>query len=173
MYICYGYTMIWFYELHYRELKLTAICCAEYRNESCTGLLKSRYLLSGTFRQIPTVEWHLLKIVWSQILHFRHFHFYSRQVCNKRLAKRATLTLNGFAKNAKYGFNSCKSSNLAWKSSSSLAIYFCVLSLCGLQSPLREKNSFSFCHWKNDRMLSTIRLFENLVFCSGNLSSQT
>jgi len=38
-----------------------------------------------------------------------------------------TLTLNGFTRNAKHCFNFCKWSNLAWNSSSSLAIYFCVL----------------------------------------------
>ena len=42
-----------------------------------------------------------------------------------------TLTMNGYTRNAKHGFNSWKWSNLAWSCSSSLTIYFCVLPLCG------------------------------------------
>jgi len=52
--------------------------------------------------------------------------------------------------NAKYGFNSWKWSNLAWDSSSSLTIYFSILSLCGLQLPLRETPWFSFRHWETN-----------------------
>ena len=55
-----------------------------------------------------------------------------------------TLTLNGFTRNVKHGFNSSKCSNLAWNSSNSLKMYFNILPLCGLQLPLREKHSFSF-----------------------------
>jgi len=54
---------------------------------------------------------------FSQIfLHFGQFYLYSRHVCNKRLANWTaitdTLTLNGFARNAKHGFDSCKWSTL-------------------------------------------------------------
>jgi len=42
-----------------------------------------------------------------------------------------SLTMNGLTRNAKHGFNSCKWSNRAWSSSSSLTIYFCILLLCG------------------------------------------
>jgi len=84
----------------------------------------------------------LTKAFFIQIfLHFGQFYFYSSQVCSKWLANWAsvtdTLTLNGFTRNAKHGFDSWKLSNLAWNSSSSLTIY------CGLQLLLREKHSFS------------------------------
>ena len=72
-----------------------------------------------------------------------------------------TLTLTGFTRNAKYAVYSCKWSNLVWSSSSSLAIYFYVLPLCGLQLPLRKKPSLSFWHWENDRIFLTKCLFEN------------
>ena len=99
-----------------------------------------------------SVEWHWLKFVFSQIfLHFGQFYFYSRQVCYKRLANWTdTLTLSGFTRNAKHGFNSWKWSNLAWNFSNSLAIYFSIFSFCGLQLRLREKHSFSFWHWENE-----------------------
>ena len=90
----------------------------------------------------------------SVFLHFGQFYFCSRRVCNKRLANWTvisdTLTMNGFKRNAKYGFNSWKWSNLAWDSSSSLTIYFSILSLCGLQLPLRETPWFSFRHWETN-----------------------
>jgi len=103
--------MVWFYELTYREKKFTAIC-ALHRNELHTGIFNSGYLLSGTCRQKLSV-----------FLHFGQFYFYSRQVCNKRFIT-DTLTLNGFTRNAKHGFNFWKWSNLAWNSSSSFTIYF-------------------------------------------------
>jgi len=42
-----------------------------------------------------------------------------------------------------------------------------------LQMPFREKHSFSFWHWENDRMLLTLCVFEKIWFSSGNLSSPT
>ena len=104
---------------------------------------------------------------------------YSRQVCNKRLANLTAiivtnaLTLNGFTRNAKHGLHFWKWSNLAWKFSSGLTIYFSILPLCGLQLPLREKHPFSFWHGENERMLSKICVFKNFLFSSGNLSSLT
>jgi len=91
----------------------------------------------------PKIKWHWLKFFLCRIfLQFGQFYFYGRQVCNKRLANwRAitdTLTLNGFTRNANHGFTSWKWSNVAWNSSSSLAIYFSILPLCGLQLPLRR-----------------------------------
>jgi len=141
-----------------QKKEFTAICCALHRNELHTGILNSGYLLSRTCRQ-------KLSVFSTQIfLHFDQFYFYSRQVCNKRLANWAaitdTLTLNGFTRNAKHGFNSWKWSNLAWNSSSSLTIYFSILSLCGLQLPLRETPWFSFRHWETDRKFLTMFVFE-------------
>jgi len=99
------------YELHYTEKKFTALCCAVHRNESYTGILTSGYLLSGTCRQKLSVEWALTKVFFIQIfLHFGQFYFYSRQVCSKWLtnwtAITDTLTLNGFTRNVKHGFDS-------------------------------------------------------------------
>jgi len=119
----------------------------------------------------------LTKVSLSQIfLHFGQFYFYSRQVCNKRVANCTaitdTLTLNGFTRNAKHGFNFWKWSSLAWNSSSSRN-YFSILPLCALQLPLREKHSFQFSHWENERMFLAICVFKNFKFSSGNLSSPT
>jgi len=101
--------------------KITTICCPIHRNELYTGSLNSVYSLSGTCPQKLSVEWHYLKFFLTQIfLHFGQFYFYSRQVCNKGLANWTaitdTLTLNGFTRNAKHGFNSWQCSNLAWNS---------------------------------------------------------
>jgi len=152
VFIFQGFTIVWFYELHYREKRFIAICCALHRNELYTGPLNSGYLLAGACRQKLNVEWHWLKFFLSQIfLHFGQFYFYSRHVCNTRLvnwtAITDTLTLNGFTRNPKHGFNSWKWPNLAWNSFSTLAIYFSILPLCGLQVPLREKHSLSFWHF--------------------------
>jgi len=124
------------------EKKFTAICCAIHRNELYTGILNSGYSLSRTCRQKLSVEWHWLVFLTQILLHFGQLFFYSRQVCNKRLANwpaiTDTLTLNGFTRNAKHGFNSWKWSNLALNSCSSLTICFGILPFCGLQMPLRE-----------------------------------
>jgi len=74
-----------------------------------------------------------------------------------------TLTLNGFTRNEKPGFNSCKWSNLFRNTSSIIEVYLFILPLCVLKLPLREKHSFSFWHSENDRMFQ---------FCSGNIRSQ-
>jgi len=108
----------------------------------------------------------LAKVFLSQIfLNFGLSYFYNK-VCNKRLANwtaiNDTLTLNGFTRNTKHGFNSWKWLNLAWTSSCSPTICFSMFQLCGLQLPLRKKHSFSFWHWENDRMLLTICVFEKL-----------
>ena len=105
------------------------------------------------------------------------FFFYSRQVCNKRLANGTavtdTLTLNRFTRNTKHGFNSRKWSNLAWNCSSILTIYFGILPLCGLQMLLRETHWFPFRHWKNDIMLLTICVFEKFYFSFGKIIRAT
>jgi len=81
-------------------------------------------------------------------MQFGQFYLYSRQACSKRLANWTaitdTSTLNGFARNAKHGFDSWKWSNLAWNFSSGFEIYFSILSLRRLQLPLCKKHSFSF-----------------------------
>jgi len=137
------------------------------------------FQIRGTYflEPIPKIKcWvALTKVFLSQIfLHFGQFYFYSRQVCNKRLANWAaitdTLTLIGFTRNTKHGFNSWKWSNLAWNPSTSLTIYFSIFPLCGLQMPLRKKHSFSFWHWEKERMLLTMRVFKKFSFSSRNLS---
>ena len=134
-----GCTMVWFYELHYREKQFTAICCAIHRNELHTDILNSGYLLSGTCcRKLSVCLTHIF-------LHFGQFYFYSIQVCDKRL----------------HGFNSWQWSNLAWNSST-LTIYFSILPPCGLQLPFRETPWFSFRHWETDRMFLTMCVFEKL-----------
>jgi len=167
---CRNVSQVWFYELHNRAKKVTPIYCAIHRNELHTGILNSGYLLSGTCGQKLSVEWHWLKFILTQIfLHFGQFIFYSRHVCDKRLtnwtAITHTLTLNGFTRNAKHGFNFWKWSNLAWNSSSSFTIDFSILPLCGLQLPLRETHWFSFRHWENNRMRLTY-VFEIFQFSS-------
>ena len=138
--------------------ELTAICCALRRNELHTGILNCGYRFFGTCRQ-------KLSVFSTQIfLYFGQFYFYTRQVCSKRLANWTTitdtLTLNGFTRNAKHGFNSWKWSNLTWNFSSSFTIYFSILSLCGLQLPLRETPWPSFRHWETDGMFLTMCVFE-------------
>jgi len=156
--------VVWFSELHYREKNSQQYVVLYTRNELYTGILNSGYSLSRACRQKLSVEWHWLVFLTQILLRFGQLFFYSRQVCNKRLANwpaiTDTLTLNGFTRNAKRCFNSWKWSNLALNSSSSLTIYFGIL--CGLQMPLRERHWFSFRHWENDRMLLSICVFEKL-----------
>jgi len=126
-------------------------------------------LLCGTCCQKLIAEWHWLKFLKSQIfLHFGQFNFCSSQVCDKRLVNWTAIidyiNTEWIYKERKAWFNSWKCPNLAWNSSSSLKIYFSVLPLCGLQSPLRDKHSFSLWHWKNDRMLFTIRVWKIVIF---------
>jgi len=148
------------------EKKIAAIYCTIRRNGLYTGIVNSGYLLCGTCRQKLSVQRHWLKLGLSQIfLHFGQFYFYSRQVCYKRLVNWTdTLTLNGFTRNAKHGFNSWKWSELAWNFSNSLTIYFSIFPFCGLQLPLREKRSFPFWHWENERKLSTMCVFKIFIF---------
>jgi len=106
-----------------------------------------------------------IKCFFTQIfLHFGQFYFYSRQVCQKRLANwtaiNDTLTLNRFTRNTRHGFNSWKWSNLAWNSCSSLTINFSNPQLCGLQLPLCETPWFSFRWRETDRMFLTMCVFE-------------
>ena len=142
-----------------------------HRNELYTGILNSMYSLSGTCRQKLSVEWDWPKFFWPRLfLHFGQFYFYSRQVCNKGLANWTpitdTLTLNGFTRNAKHGFNSWKWSNLAWNSSSSTALQFILLffHFVVLQLLLQKTHWFSFRHRENDRMLLTMCLWKILIF---------
>jgi len=44
----------------------------------------------------------------------------------------------------------------------SLAMYICILPLFGQLLALCKKHSFSFWHWENYKMFSTIRPFEKL-----------
>jgi len=143
------------------------MCRAVYRNDLYTGLLYSGYLLSGTYCQKVTAEFGIDYFCISASL----ISAAVKCVTNSWWIGQpspATLMLNGFTRNANHGFNSWKCSNLGWKSSSSFKIYFSILPLCGLLLPLHEKHSFSFWHWKNDRMLLTIYVFEKIVFSSGN-----
>ena len=153
------------------EKKITAICWPTRGNGLYTGILNSGYLLFETCRQKLSVQWQWLKFYLSKMfLHtFGQFYFYRRQVCNKRLANwtaiTETLTLNGFTRNAKHGLT--LGNGQIWKISGSLTIYFSILPFCGLQLPPREKHSFSFWHWENERMLSTIRVLKNFNFLLG------
>jgi len=45
-----GCAVVLFCELHYRENKFTAACCAIHKNEFYTGILNSGYSLSETCR---------------------------------------------------------------------------------------------------------------------------
>jgi len=137
-----------------------------HRNELYTGILNSGYLLSWTCRPKLSVEWHWLKFVLSQIfLHFGQFYLCSRLVCNQRLANwtaiTETLILNEFTRNAKHGLT--LGNGQIWNFSSSLTIYFGILPFCGLQLPPCEKHSFSFWHWEDERMLSTICVFKEIL----------
>jgi len=116
--------------------EITAICCAVRRNGLYTGILNSGYSLS------EPVARNTCRVALTKVCFEPDFFAF---VCYKRLANWTdTLTLNGFTRNAKHGFNSWKWSNLAWNFSNSLAIYFSIFPFCGLQLPLREKQSFSF-----------------------------
>ena len=123
------------------------------RNDLYTDISNFGYLLSGTCRQKLSVKWHWLKFYLSQIfLHFGQFYFYSRQVCNKQLANWTaitdTLTLNGFTRNEKHGFNSWKWSNPAWNFPSSLTSFCSILPLCGLQLKLLPSlNTYMWFMW--------------------------
>ena len=123
--------MVWFYELHYREKIHSNMLC-----------YTQKWVIHWHFNFWVFTFWNLwpnitcrvalTKVFLTQIfLHFGQSYFYSRQDCNKRLANwtaiNNTLTLNGFTRNTKHGFNSWKWSNLAWNSSSSLTIYFGIL----------------------------------------------
>ena len=150
--------------------KITAICWPTHGNGLYTGILNSGYLLFGTCRQKLSVQWQWLKFCLSKIfLHFGQFYFYRRQVCNKRLAIwtaiTETLTLNGFTRNAKHGLTLGNSQ--IWNFSCSLTVYFGILPFCDLQLPPREKHSFSFWHWENERMLSTICVLKNFNYLLG------
>jgi len=143
---CFYRVARWFYFANVitENKKFTAICGAIHRNELYTGILMQSGIDYCFFSQI--------------LLRFGQLYFYSRQVFNKRLTSWTvitdTLTLNRFTRNEKHGFNSWKWSNLAWSSSSSLTIYFNIISICGLQY------SFGIWHWENGRMLLTIPVFE-------------
>ena len=83
------------------------------------------------------------------------------------------LTLNGFIRNAKHGFNSCKWSNVPWNFSSSFGISVCILPLCGPQLPVHAKQSFSFWHGKMTECFWQYVSVKKFQFYSGNLSSFT
>jgi len=68
--------------------------------------------------------------------------------------------MNGFTTNAKHGFNSWKWSNLAWSSSNSVTIYFCILPLCGPANSSSRKTSvliLTLGKWQN--------AFDNMCYC--------
>ena len=93
--------------------------------------LNFEYLLSITCRQKSTVEWHWLIFFrarsWISVSSISAADKFVTNGWQTGQPSPTTLTLNGFTRNAKHCFNFCKWSNLAWNSSSSLAIYFCVL----------------------------------------------
>ena len=168
VFIFQGCTKVWFYELHYRQ-----------NNSQQYVVLYTEMSIHWYFKFCVFTFWNLspkikcrvalTKVFLTQIfLLLGQFCVYSRQVCNKRLtnwtANADTLTLNGFTRNSKPGFNSWKWSNLAWNSSSSITNYFSILPLCGLPLPLRETHGFSFRRWENDRMLLTMCLWKILIF---------
>ena len=118
------------------------MCCAIYRNESYWYFKFCIFSFWNLSLKIKCRVALTVDFFDPDFLAFPSVFFFSRQVCNKRLANWTaitdTLTLHGFTRNAKHGFNSWKWSHLAWNSSSSLTIYFSILPLCGLQMPLRE-----------------------------------
>jgi len=98
-----------FDELHYREWKFTAKFRAKYRIESYTGCLSSGYLLSGTFRQIPAVEWYWLKPFRARCscVSVSFISTTNKFVTNGWRTGQpspTTLTLNGFTRNARMVF---------------------------------------------------------------------
>jgi len=132
VFISQGRTMVWFYDLHYREKKFTIMCCSIRRNELYTGISNSGCLLSGTCCQKLSVEWHWLKFFEPDFLAFWSVLFLQQTSLQQTVSKANwtaitdTLTLNPFTRNTKHGFSSWKWSNLAWDSSSSLTIYFSI-----------------------------------------------
>ena len=129
-----GCTMVWFYELHLRKKKSTAICCAINANELYTGILNSRYLLSGTCRQKLIEERHWLKCFLSR---FSCITVSFISTTDKFVANVSELdTHHRYINivwnwiNKEWIYKKCKTcfwlrkrSNLVWNSSSSLTIY--------------------------------------------------
>jgi len=75
-----------------------------------------------------------------------------------------TLTMNGFTKNAKHGFNSWKWSNLAWNSALVLQFIVEFFHFVVLRLPLREKHAFSFWHLENDNAFDNMCFWKNGIF---------
>jgi len=140
-------------------------------------------LLSGTYCQKLTVEWHWLKFFRARFscLSVSLISAAVKFVTNGWwTGQPSPTTLNGFTRNAKRGFNSWKWSNLAWNSSGGLTIYFGILPLRGLQLPLRAKsirshsdigkwqNAFdNMCLWK---IFIFLWEFSSLTWDLGSLS---
>jgi len=163
--------MVWFYELHYRE-----------KNHSNMLCYTQKWVMHWYFKFWVFTCWNLspeikcrvalTKVFLSQILlHFGQFYFYRRQVCNNRWANWTaitdTLTLNGFARNAKHGFNSWKWSSLALNISNSLTIYLNILPLCGLQLPLHENLRSHFDTGKMEEWFRRYVSLKNLNYLLG------
>jgi len=152
--------MVWFYELHYRE-KMSQQYVVLYAEMSCTQVF-----------QIVGIFWNLWPEINCRVALTKAFSEPDSFVstADKFVANGwrtgqpspITLTMNGFTRNAKHGFNSCKWSNLAWSSSNSVTIYFYVLPLCGPANASSRKafvlvltlgkwqNTFyNMCLWKN------------------------
>ena len=168
MIIFQGSTMVWFYELHHRE-KIRSSWCAIHRNELYTGILNSAYLLSGTCHQKKSVECRmaLTKVFLSQIsLHFRQFYFYSRQVCNKRLANWTaitvtdTLTFNGFTTGMLSMVWTLGNGQIRLGIPPVVLQFILVFFHFVVCNCLFAKQTFSFWHWEKDRMGLAIRVFE-------------
>jgi len=127
-----GCTMVWFYELHYRDQKVTAIRCVHWSFKF--------WVFSGACRQKLTVKWQWLKFFLEPVSFVCTVDKFMTNGWQTGQPSLATLTMNGFTRNAKHGFNSWKWSNLAWSSSSRLTIYFCILPLCGPVIASSQKN---------------------------------
>jgi len=120
--------MVWFYELHYREKKSQMSWCIQ------------KLVVHRSFKL--WVFWNLWPEISCRVALSKVFlepvSFIS--TADKFVTNRwrtgqpslTTLTMNGFTRMAKHGFDSWKWSNLAWSSSgSAVTIYFCSFPLCG------------------------------------------
>ena len=127
------------------------------------------WVFSGTCRQKLIVEWHWLKFFLGQSVSFLQQTSLWQTVSylDTGPPSLTTLTMNGFTRNAKHGFNSWKWSILAWKSFSRLTIYFCILPLCGLANSSSQNSICSHsdiwkmtkCFWQQYVSLKKFNFF--------------
>ena len=153
------------YDVHYKEKKLSAQYVVLNRKMSRTLVFRSGYSLSGTCRQNVTVEWRWLKIFMARsfCISVSFVSTADKFVKSGWRTGRPSPTTVTFNWIHSIIFNFCMWSNLAWNSSSSLAIYFCILSHRGLQFPLRESIRFHFDIGKMTECLCQYISLKNLI----------